>query len=145
MSCKAGGTRISGSPGDEGWESIADANVLPEPGDRPTDAEDVDDEVDADDGAAVQVPRSIPAPPQPSKEEVTRHNLTHVNYRSWCPHCVAGRRNNSAHRSHPRSTRRVPLFVADYRCVRDTDDEENLACMVGRLYPSKAVFATACD
>ena len=134
-----------GSPGDEGWERIDNADVLPEPGGKPTDVDDLDDEVEAEDGSAVQVPHSIAAPPQPSKEEVARHNLTHVNYRSWCPHCVAGRRNNTAHRSLPHRTRRVPLFVADYCFLRDVQDEDNLTCMVGRLYPSKAVFATACD
>ena len=26
----------------------------------------------------------------PGKEEVEIHNLTHVPYRSWCPHCIKG-------------------------------------------------------
>ena len=136
---------IEGSPGDEGWEAISEADVLPEPEGKLSDVDELDDEVDAEDGSSVQVPRAQSAPLQPSKEEVARHNLTHVNYRSWCPHCVTGRRNNAAHRSQSRSSRKVPLFVADYCFVRDVEDSENLTCMVGRLYPSKAVFATACD
>ena len=52
-----------------------------------TDAGDIDnedkhDEVDIDDQEAVQVPIGIPAPSQPSKAEIERHNLTHINYRS---------------------------------------------------------------
>ena len=47
--------------------------------------EEKDDEVDVDNFEAVQVPSPLPEPPQPSKEEVERHNLTHLNYRSWCP------------------------------------------------------------
>ena len=29
--------------------------------------------------------------------------------------------------------------------MRDVDDSENLTCLVGKLYPSKAIFASACD
>ena len=30
------------------------------------------------------------APTKPSKEEVDEHMLTHLPFRSWCPHCVRG-------------------------------------------------------
>ena len=130
---------------DEGWENVVDADVLLDADAGLADSEDKDDEVDIDDQAAVQVPVGIPAPPQPSKAEVARHNLTHINYRSWCPHCVFGRRNNTSHRSRQSSHRKVPLFCADYCFVRDVEDPENLTCLVGKLYPQKAVFASACD
>ena len=29
--------------------------------------------------------------PQPSKREIEEHMLTHIPYRSWCPHCVRGK------------------------------------------------------
>ena len=29
-------------------------------------------------------------PDAPSQEERDRHELTHAEYRSWCPHCVSG-------------------------------------------------------
>ena len=44
-------------------------------------------------------PKCFPEPRAPSQKEIDEHNLTHANYRSWCPHCVAGRRNNSPHKS----------------------------------------------
>ena len=48
-------------------------------------ANDVDDEeVGLDSGVAVRIPRGSPASPQPSKEEKHRHDLTHINYQSWC-------------------------------------------------------------
>ena len=34
----------------------------------------------------------------PSKEEVRRHNITHMPHRTWCPQCVAGRSKDDAHR-----------------------------------------------
>ena len=104
-----------------------------------------DEEVDLDSGVAVQVPRGLPAPPQPSKEEKARHDLTHINYRSCCPHCVFGRRNNTPHRTSQSGRRNLPLFCADYCFIRDVDDPDNVSCLVGRLYPSKAIFASACD
>ena len=108
-------------------------------------AEVIDDEIAEDGELTVQVPIGIPEPAQPSKKEVDRHNLTHINYRSWCPHCVAGRRSNSQHRSQTSNRRNVPLFCADYCYVKDVDDPHPLTVMVGRLYPSRAMFATACD
>ena len=134
-----------GDPGAEGWDSIEDADVLLAPGEKQTDMDDRDDVIDAADGVEVQNPIGLPEPPQPNKAEVARHNLTHAKYRSWCPHCVFGRRNNSAHYSRSSSKRKLPLFCADYCFVRDVDDPENLTCLVGKLYPNKAVFATGCD
>ena len=41
--------------------------------------------------------KSILDPCMPTAEEVKRHYLTHVPYRSWCPHCVKGRGKEMAH------------------------------------------------
>ena len=35
----------------------------------------------------------------PTKEEVRRHNVSHLPFRSWCPQCVAGRKKDHAHRA----------------------------------------------
>ena len=129
----------------EGWDSLEDADVLTDPESKAAqNLDDTDDEINVDGGAA-QIPRGLPAPAMPSKEEKERHDLTHINYRSWCPHCVFGRRNNSPHRTASAGKRNLPLFCADYCFIRDKDDPENLTCLVGRLYPSKALFASACD
>ena len=69
---------IEGSPGDEGWEAISEADVLPEPEGKLSDVDELDDETDAEDSSAVQVPRALSSPQQPSKDEVARHNLTHA-------------------------------------------------------------------
>ena len=37
-------------------------------------------------------------PRKPSQEEVDAHNLTHLPYRSWCRHCVRGRKKELAHK-----------------------------------------------
>ena len=30
--------------------------------------------------------RAIRLPHQPTKDEIARHNITHIPFRSWCPH-----------------------------------------------------------
>ena len=76
----------------DGWDRVEDADVLPDPESKsPMHLEDTDDEIDIEDGRTTQLPRGLPAPAMPSKEEKDRHELTHINYRSWCPHCVFGR------------------------------------------------------
>lgn len=93
----------------------------------------------------MQIPIPVPEPPQPSKREVDRHNLNHAMYRSWCPACVGGRRPNSQHRQLSLDRRKVPLFCADYCYVRDEQDPDLLTLAVGKLYPAKMFFASACD
>ena len=44
-------------------------------------------------------PKTKPDPKLPSKQEIEEHNITHLPYRSWCPHCVAGRGLSTPHRS----------------------------------------------
>ena len=101
--------------------------------------------IDADDGSGSRLARGIPAPRQPSKEAVARHNLTHLQYASWCPHCLACRRPNSSHHSSKtKAERYIPVFVSDYAFIRKPD-EDLLTCLIGRLYPSRAVFSSACD
>ena len=38
-------------------------------------------------------------PVTPSREEIEAHMRTHIPYRSWCRHCVAGRGRNDPHRT----------------------------------------------
>ena len=126
------------------WDRIEDADVLADPSSGIDAGHEIEDEVSAEDGTAVQVPIPVPSPYQPSKEEVDLHNLTHAKYVNWCKHCVGGRRPNSHHKAQ-KSNRRVPLFCADYAYVRDEKDVELCTMAAGRLYPSKTLFATACD
>ena len=56
-----------------------------------------EEEIVAETGESVVVPKGLPSPGLPSNAEVEHHNLTHLPYRSWCPFCVAARRKNNAH------------------------------------------------
>ena len=33
----------------------------------------------------------------PTREEIEKHMTTHAQFRSWCPHCVAGQAVASGH------------------------------------------------
>ena len=99
-----------------------------------------DEQISAEDGSVVRDVKGMPAPRQPTRDEVSRHNITHLPYRSWCPICVASRRPNSSHRTSKNSTSRsIPVFVADYCFVRKPN-EELLTGSIGKLYPSHAIF-----
>ena len=32
--------------------------------------------------------RGVAVPVKPSQKEVNKHMLTHIPFRSWCPHCI---------------------------------------------------------
>ena len=96
-------------------------------------------------GDDAQKPSLFKAPTTPSAEEVATHFLTHMPYRSWCPHCVACRRGNTPHVSKPDAPRTIPLLVADYCYIRDTKDQDLTTVLVCRVYPWKVSFATVVD
>ena len=132
------------SPIDDGWETIGDAPVIAEGAElRNGEPADI---VHADEVEVIQPGRPLPEPRVPSKSEVAIHNLTHLPYRSWCPHCVRARRPNTQHRSKSvDSQRSVPLLVADYCYVKDIHDETISTLLVARLYPARALMATVCE
>eukprot|EP00971_Amphidinium_carterae_P209657 4159003-Amphidinium_carterae.1 len=41
--------------------------------------------------------KPLAVPVRPSKAEVEAHNLTHLPYRSWCPHCVRAKARPRGH------------------------------------------------
>ena len=55
----------------------------------------------------------------PSKAEISEHQLSHLPYRSWCPHCVKGRAREMGHQRHPRTERGLDEYhVAVCSCLR---------------------------
>ena len=125
---------------DVGWNSPEDAPVGLERGEAIRGGPDPEAELSTD-GECVRLPRGAPEPKTPAPDVVARHNLTHLPYAQWCPHCVAARRANNPHFRREESFRRlIPLLVFDYCFVRNTQDEDLLTLSVGRLYPTKKMF-----
>ena len=52
-----------------------------------------------EDTADFRVPRKALRPYTPTKADIEEHFPVHLNYRSWCPHCVSGRGLSTQHRS----------------------------------------------
>ena len=95
-------------------------------------------------GPLAQKPLLLRGPNEPSQSELDIHNLTHLPYMSWCPHCVATRRPNVVHVS-SKSESTIPLLVTDYCYVRDSVDQDLLTVLVARVFPWKMTFAIAVD
>ena len=134
-----------GAIGSDGWASIEDSPI---PVDNKPDMDKVvvDEEVDADSGDAWQTMKGMPEPILPSRAVIDRHNLTHLPYKSWCPHCVAARRNAAPHLTQKDGNQRsVPLLVFDYAFPRSAVEEDTVTCLIGKMYPMRTTFAVVCD
>ena len=56
---------------------------------------------------------------RPSKEEVARHNVAHLPYRSGCPRCVRGKASRRAHRKKIRREKDgLPVISLDYMWMK---------------------------
>ena len=58
---------------------------------------DIESDKEAEDGEDVRTPKVAARPAQPTKAEIEAHEITHLPYRSWCAHCVAGKGVSSPH------------------------------------------------
>ena len=56
---------------------------------------EAEEEAIAEDGIPA---RPLAAPPSPTAEMVEFYNVSHIPFRSWCPHCVPGRGRSFYHR-----------------------------------------------
>ena len=59
-------------------------------------------------------PIGIFVPATPTEEEVREHELTHVPYRGWSKHCVAGKAITTPHRTCVTEAMTVPIISVDY-------------------------------
>ena len=57
------------------------------------------------------------------RREREEHELTHLPYRAWCPHCVRGRGRSMAHRNRKKDEKdaEVPRIVMDYFFLTEED------------------------
>ena len=128
---------------DEGWESLGSSHI--EADRQDVQREKPDDLIDVDDEMVCQPCEPMIEPKVPTAAQIAAHNISHLPYRSWCPHCVAARRPNSHHaRSSSEDRKSSPLLVADYCFMKDNQDEDITTVLVVRLYPAKAILATVC-
>ena len=51
--------------------------------------------IESDEAIKVKVQKDVS---EPTQAEIEEHNVAHVPFRSWCPHCVKGKANGAQHR-----------------------------------------------
>ena len=95
------------------------------------------DEEEQTEEAVVSKPARDPG--MPTQAEVHEHEATHLPYRSWCPVCVAGRRDNPQHRKRDDEDREVPEVMMDYAFVRRQDEKETLTILIVKDRDSRAL------
>ena len=88
--------------------------------------------------------RPLRDPRTPTAAERAAHEATHLPFRSWCEVCVAGRRDNPAHRGVKigEDELAVPELGMDYCFVRREDEEEVVTVIVIKDRGSRAIRAT---
>ncbi len=59
----------------------------------------------------LRIPRD---PGLPTDYEIAEHNVSHVDYKSWCKHCVRGRGREILHRRLKERERMRPMVSWDY-------------------------------
>ena len=128
----------------DGFASVGDSPMWVDRSNMAGAKVDDDEFVDLDSDSGYRVGRGIPEPLEPSPADVARHKLTHLPYRTWCPHCVAARRANSAHTAGTSAERSIPLLVLRCCFVRDSESQENLTVLVGKMYPFHNLFGVVC-
>ena len=75
---------------------------------------------DAEEAVEVQASRVSVSPTQ---EEVEKHNITHLPFRSWCPCCVAGKAKSEPHRSKdPDRPMGTNIVSIDYAFLNKKDE-----------------------
>ena len=65
--------------------------------------------------------KAIPAPKQPTAQELAEHELTHLPYRSWCKICTQSRGKADAHKQQ-QQTSRSPVIQLDFAYLKSFDD-----------------------
>ena len=98
-------------------------------------------EFDAEEEAGTRVPLKTADPRLPTAEEIDAHNLTHLPYRSWCPHCVRGKGKTMDHRRAGKD-KLVPEIHVDHCFMGSQTDVTTRCIVVAKDYSSKSVMAS---
>ena len=68
-------------------------------------------------------------PYTPTQAEIEEHNATHLPYRAWCPHCVAGRGISGHHSMHQDGKKMGITISLDY-CFMTPMEKTQHTCPV---------------
>ena len=103
-----------------------------------------DDDLEDEDLRAVQ-PKLMPDPGAPSRQEILEHEMTHIPFRVWCPHCIAARAKSMKHIIEKyKDEHRLPSLGLDYAFLNKTDNANlgisSITTLVAKDSKSKYLF-----
>eukprot|EP00434_Breviolum_minutum_P042976 symbB.v1.2.038276.t1/scaffold5896.1/size48089/1 len=99
----------------------------------------------------IERPVQVRSPSDPTTAEVEEHEATgHVQYRTWCKHCVAGRGIGQQHRTREEELRAqdgLPVIASDYTFMSQSGAEDGRAkpILVVKDSRTSSVAATFVD
>ena len=85
--------------------------------------------------------RDLRDPKLPSREEIEKHNLTHLPFRDWCPICVKAKGREMDHKRDNGKERKLPEYSWDY-CFPGAELGFRWTVLVGKERQTKARMAT---
>ena len=94
-----------------------------------------------DDEPGARVPVRIADPRLPSADEIEQHNMTHLPYRSWCPHCIRGKGKTMEHRRAARDKSMREIHV-DYCFMGMKGDVATKCIVVAKDYDTKNLMVS---
>ena len=80
--------------------------------------------------AGKRVVKKILDPMLPSRAEVREHDLTHLPYRNWCPHCIKGKGKEMGHQRRSRDDQGLAEYHLDY-CFPGDDMGFKVMILIG--------------
>ena len=84
-------------------------------------------------------PEKLRDPCAPTRAQWDEHQATHLPFRIWCPHCVAGRLGNPPHHRAAGPGPEVPEVHLDYAFCRRQDEDQTATILVMKHRQSRAV------
>ena len=136
----ATGTRGDGADGDETPRAANPVNVEDDK------EEKEDSDMESEVGEQIKIKRAM-TPMRPSQKEIEEHELTHVNYRSWCIHCNKGKARNTPHRRQTEEEDPLtskPIVSIDYFYM-ETDYKDKRAGQYRAETEGKRPILAVCD
>ena len=100
---------------------------------RPPNDTAADNSIDNPSNISIPQPKLLTTPVLPSPKEREQHNVSHAEYKDWCPHCVSGRGRVTQHkRSSPEEKEErqgldaTPVLQLDYTFCATRHDPTNV-------------------
>ena len=130
-----------GAVGDE-TEALQDGGSGEEPSvDVGADGEQ--EEEGADESTEKREVVKMADPREPTEEERREHNLTHLPFRSWCPHCVRGRGREADRRKYKEQAEGLHELHVDFMQMgKENQPRQTLTILVVKERRTKMLMAT---